>query len=53
MLLVDPIGEPPAVTVFSRPGDGRYAERTEVEMGEKPHIPEPVDHVLDTAIFLE
>jgi Uma2 family endonuclease len=53
MLLVDPIGEPPTVTVFSRPADGRYAERTEVEMGEKLHIPDPVDHTLDTAIFLE
>lgn len=53
MLLVDPIGEPPTVTVFSRPAEGRYAERTEVEMGEKLHIPDPVDHVLDTAVFLE
>jgi Uma2 family endonuclease len=53
MLLVDPVAEPPTVTVFSRPRDGRYAEKTEVEMGEKLHIPEPVDHTLDTAIFLD
>lgn len=53
MLLVDPMAEPPAVTVFSRPVDGRYAERTEVAMGEKLHVPEPVDHTLDTAIFLD
>lgn len=53
MLLVDPVAEPPTVTVFSRLKDGAYAERTEVAMGEKLHIPDPVGFMLDTAIFLD
>lgn len=53
MLLVDPVCDPPTVTVFSRLKDGAYAERTEVVMGEKLHVPEPVDVTLDTAIFLD
>lgn len=53
MLLVDPVCDPPTVTVFSRLKDGAYAERTEVVMGEKLHVPEPVDFTLDTAIFLD
>jgi len=53
MLLVDPVREPPTVTVFSRLKDGAYAEKTEVEMGEKLHIPDPVDFTLDTGIFLD
>ncbi|MFL6052429.1 MAG: Uma2 family endonuclease [Actinoallomurus sp.] len=52
-LLVDPVCDPPTVTVFSRLKDGAYTEETEVTMGEKLHVPEPVDFTLDTAIFLE
>ncbi|MCO6006014.1 Uma2 family endonuclease [Actinoallomurus purpureus] len=53
MLLVDPVCDPPTVTVFSRLKNGAYTEKTEVTMGEKLHIPEPVDFALDTAIFLD
>lgn len=53
LLLVDPLCEPPTVTVFSEPKDGRYARSTSVEMGEKPHIPEPVDFTFDTSVLLE
>jgi hypothetical protein len=52
-LLVDPISEPPTVTVFSGLQDGRYTESASVEMGKRLYIPEPVDVELDTAIFLE
>jgi Uma2 family endonuclease len=53
MLLVDPLCEPPAVTVYSEVKDGRYSRMTRVEMGEKLHIPEPVGFELDTSIFLD
>lgn len=53
MLLVDPVCDPPTVTVFSRLKNGAYTEKTEVTMGEKLYIPEPVDFTLDTAIFLD
>lgn len=53
MLLIDPLCQPPAVTVYSDLKDGRYSRTTSVEMGEKLHIPEPVDFDLDTSIFLE
>jgi hypothetical protein len=48
MLLVDPIADPATVTIFSHPKDGAYAHS-----GEPLHIPEPVDFILDTAIFLD
>jgi Uma2 family endonuclease len=47
MLLVDPVCDPPTVTVFSRLKDGEYTEKTEVTMGEKLHIPEPVGFTLE------
>ena len=53
LLLVDPLCEPPTVTGFSEPKDGHYTRSTSVEMGEKLHIPEPVDFVFDTAALLE
>jgi len=53
LLLVDPLGERATVTVFSEPKDGRYARSTLVEMGEKLHIPEPVDFTFDTSVLLE
>ncbi|MDF5756513.1 Uma2 family endonuclease [Spongiactinospora sp. TRM90649] len=51
-LLVDPIDDPPSVTVFSEPADGTYTTFTTVTMGKEIHIPEPIDVTLDTAIFL-
>jgi Uma2 family endonuclease len=53
LLLVDPLGEPATVTVFSEPRDGRYARSTSVVMGEKLHIPEPVDFTFDTSVLQE
>jgi Uma2 family endonuclease len=53
MLLVDALCNPPAVTVYSEVKEGRYGRMTSVEMGEKLHIPEPVDFELDTSIFLD
>lgn len=53
LLLVDPLCEPATVTVFSEPKEGRYARSASVEMGEKLHIPEPVDFVFDTSALLE
>jgi hypothetical protein len=53
LLLVDRLADPPTVTVFSDPKDGRYARSGSVQMGEKLHIPEPVDVVFDTSVLLE
>jgi Uma2 family endonuclease len=53
LLLVDPLGEPGTVTVFSEPKDGRYARSTSVALGEKLHIPEPVDFAFDTSVLLD
>lgn len=53
LLLVDPLVEPATVTVFSEPKDGRYARSTSVEIGDKLHIPEPVDFTFDTSVLLE
>jgi Putative restriction endonuclease len=53
LLLVDSLCEPATVTVFSEPKEGRYARSTSVQMGEKLHIPEPVDFAFDTSALLE
>lgn len=53
LLLVDPLADPATVTVFSEPKNGRYARSASVELGEKLHLPEPVDFVFDTAALLE
>jgi hypothetical protein len=53
MLLVDPVANPATVAVFSRPKEGAYTHSAAVRMGEPLRIPEPVDFVLDTAIFLD
>ncbi|MFI6597765.1 Uma2 family endonuclease [Nonomuraea sp. NPDC050536] len=51
-LLVDPIADPQAVTVFSEPKEGQYTVSTTVAMGKEIHIPAPVDFLLDTSVFL-
>ncbi|MFC5821514.1 Uma2 family endonuclease [Nonomuraea harbinensis] len=51
-LLIDPIAEPAQVTVFSEPKDGRYTISTSVDLGKEIHLPDPVDFLLDTAVFL-
>ncbi|MFI0417836.1 Uma2 family endonuclease [Spongiactinospora sp. 9N601] len=52
MLLVDPIGRPASVIVYSRPVDGRYEESITVDLGVTVHLPAPVDLDLDTSIFI-
>lgn len=51
-LLIDPIAAPAQVTVFSEPKDGRYTISTSVDLGKEIHLPDPVDFLLDTAVFL-
>ncbi|MFD2349049.1 hypothetical protein ACFSTC_06100 [Nonomuraea ferruginea] len=51
-MLVDPVSEPARVTVFSEPKDGRYTIATTVDLGKEIHLPDPVDFLLDTAVFL-
>ncbi|PZG25285.1 hypothetical protein C1I98_34740 [Spongiactinospora gelatinilytica] len=41
MLVVDPIAEPPTVTLWSDPGDDGYRTVTKVKMGEEPPVPQP------------
>lgn len=41
----------PEATVFSEVREGRYQQGTTVVLGQKPHIPGPVDVILDTSIF--
>ncbi|MFI0422461.1 Uma2 family endonuclease [Spongiactinospora sp. 9N601] len=52
MLVVDPIAEPPTVTLWSDPGDDGYRTVTKVKMGEELPIPHPVDCALDTSAFI-
>lgn len=53
LLVIDPESSPPAVTLYSDPKNGRYAKTTSVTLGEKIHIPDPLDVELDTSIFLD
>ncbi|WP_158578610.1 Uma2 family endonuclease [Spongiactinospora rosea] len=53
MLVIDPIAEPPTVSLWSDPGDDGYHTITKVKMGEELPIPEPVDYVLDTSAFIK
>jgi Uma2 family endonuclease len=53
LLVIDPECSPPAVTLYSDPKNGRYTKTTTVTLGEKIHIPEPLDVELDTSIFLD
>jgi Uma2 family endonuclease len=49
-LLIDPLDDPPSVTVFSGSG-GSYQSVTRVTMGEPIPLPPPIDIELDTSIF--
>ncbi|MBP2706075.1 Uma2 family endonuclease [Microbispora sp. RL4-1S] len=53
MLLVDPVSEPPTVTVFSEPKEGLYQMSSSVTFGREIHIPDPIGFTLDTSIFEE
>ncbi|MCO5974434.1 Uma2 family endonuclease [Actinoallomurus soli] len=48
-LLVDPVDEPTAVTLFSDPSDDGYRTIERVIAGEKLRLPAPFDFTLDTA----
>ncbi|WP_433517172.1 Uma2 family endonuclease [Nonomuraea sp. CA-143628] len=50
-LLIDPIAEQPAATVFSDIKDGSYSTTTRVVMGTPLYLPKPIDFELDTSIF--
>jgi hypothetical protein len=49
-LLIDPIDDPPSVTVFAGSG-AAYQSTTRVIMGEPIQLPHPIDLELDTTIF--
>ncbi|SDM55194.1 Uma2 family endonuclease [Nonomuraea jiangxiensis] len=51
-LLIDPLDDPPSVTVFSGSG-GAYQSVTRVLMGEPIRLPQPIDLELDTSLFNE
>ncbi|GAA0359433.1 Uma2 family endonuclease [Actinoallomurus spadix] len=48
-LLVDPVDEPTAVTLFSDPSDDGYRTIERVLAGEKLRLPAPFDFTIDTA----
>ncbi|HUR00920.1 MAG TPA: Uma2 family endonuclease [Nonomuraea sp.] len=50
-LLIDPIADQPAATVFSEIKDGAYQQTTRVVMGTPLYLPKPIDFELDTSIF--
>ena len=50
-LLIDPIADQPAATVFSEIKDGAYQKTTRVVMGTPLYLPKPIDFELDTSIF--
>ncbi|WP_230465913.1 Uma2 family endonuclease [[Actinomadura] parvosata] len=50
-LLIDPIAEPPAVTVYSNIQDGKYCTTTSVALGKRIHLPSPIDFELDTSMI--
>jgi hypothetical protein len=47
-LLIDRFASPPAVTLFSEPGEDGYGERQVAAAGEPPRLPKPFGIVLDT-----
>ncbi|WP_370463251.1 Uma2 family endonuclease [Nocardiopsis sp. FR4] len=47
----DPYTSGGEVTLFSEPGDGKYANASKVPFGEEIHLPEPFDLVIDTSGF--
>ncbi|WP_250905361.1 Uma2 family endonuclease [Nonomuraea sp. NEAU-A123] len=50
-LLIDPIADQPAATVFSEIKNGAYQQTTRVVMGTPLYLPKPIDFELDTSIF--
>jgi Uma2 family endonuclease len=50
-LLIDPLDDPPSVTVFSDAGGGVYGAMSRVVMGDPIRLPQPIDLELDTSIF--
>ncbi|MER6946167.1 Uma2 family endonuclease [Nonomuraea sp. NPDC000554] len=50
-LLIDPVAQPPALTVYSDIKDGAYSATTTVSIGSPLRLPDPVDFELDTSIF--
>ncbi|MEV2274474.1 Uma2 family endonuclease [Nocardiopsis sp. NPDC049922] len=51
-LLIDAFaGEGPSVTLYERPGNGRYNRATTVEFGDKISLPMPFNLELDTSRF--
>ncbi|WP_433497951.1 hypothetical protein ACQP1K_24020 [Sphaerimonospora sp. CA-214678] len=53
LLIVDPEAEPKMISVHTDPSEDGYRTVTRVKSGEKPHIPAPVDFILDTSVFLD
>lgn len=51
-LMVDPVAEPPSVTVYSDIIEGAYRASKKVALGKPLHLPAPVDFELDTSIFM-
>jgi len=51
-LLIDRLAKPPAVTLFSRPGEGGYGKRQVAAAGEPLRLPTPSGIALDTARLL-
>jgi hypothetical protein len=49
-LLIDPVDDPPSVTVFAGSG-GAYQSVTRVVMGEPIRLPQPIDLEIDTSTF--
>jgi hypothetical protein len=50
-LLIDPVADPQAVTVYSGIHDGVYRTISTVAMGTSLRLPAPVDYEIDTSIF--
>jgi Uma2 family endonuclease len=51
-LLIDRFARPPAVTLFSRPGEDGYGKRQAAAAGEPLRLPKPFGIALDTARLL-
>jgi Uma2 family endonuclease len=51
-LLIDFFADPPAVTLFSRPGDAGYASRETATAGQALRLPDPFGIRLDVARLL-
>jgi Uma2 family endonuclease len=52
-LLIDRFANPPAVTLFSQPGEGGYGKRQVAAAGEPLRLPKPFGIALDTGRLLD